>query len=227
MPQTPAVPDPVTLTAEQVAAIVPDAQAAASAAADALAAAEADPASVTPAQLADLRQAVDHAALMVPVAERRHAEVTHTRQQAYRAETVKRMLAEAPAALANADGLRAKLTAAENALHALAAGIHAHNRAVTYWSRQCPSDGATEGLTTTTARDRVTVGGRAYAHLNAGRIGLSLLHRALADQPEHVRGGDLRHGDDPYGLKRGRENGHLDTGATHPADLRDVIGRAA
>jgi hypothetical protein len=137
------------------------------------------------------------------------------------------MLAEAPAALANAVDLTAKVQAAEDALRALAGGIHDHNQAVTYWARQVPSDGAAEGLTATTARDRVTVGGRAYAHLNAGRIGLSLLHRALADHPDHVRGRDLAQGDDPYGLLRGRENGTLPVGATGAADLADVIGRAA
>lgn len=227
MPKTPAVPNPLDLTAEQVAAIIPDAQAAATAADDALAAAEADPASVTPAQLAELRQAADHAKLMIPVAEQRHREVTHTRQQAYRAEQVRRILAEAPASLANAADLCAKLAAAETALHDLAEGLHAHNQAVTYWSRQMPHDGDAEGLTTSPARDRVTVGGRAYGHLNAGRLGLSLLHRALADRPDHVRGRDLRPDGDPYGHKRGREIGTLDLGSTGDADLRDVIRRAA
>lgn len=227
MPQTTAAPpDPLTLTAEQVAAIIPDAQAAASAAADALTAAEADPTSITPARLAELRAAADHAALMIPVAERRHGEVTHTRQQAYRAEQVRRILAEAPAALANAADLCAKLAAAETALHNLAEGLHAHNQAVTYWSRQMPHDGLTDGLTTSPDRDRVTVGGRAYGHLNAGRIGLSLLHRALADYPDDVRGRDLPgRDDDPYGRKRlGQEHSN---GSTPAADLRDVIRRAA
>lgn len=146
--------------------------------------------------------------------------------QAYRAEQDQRILTAAPSALDNATGLRAALAAAETALTALAEGIHNHNAAVTYWSREI-SGSAADGLTTNADRTRITVGGRAYAHLNAGRIGLSLLHRALADHPEHVRGRDLRPGADPYGLRVGRQNGSLAAGDRTPADLADVIGRAA
>lgn len=216
--------EPDTLTDEEVAALVPNARAAAQEAAAALAAAEADPASVTPVQLAELRQVADHAALVIPAAERRADALRERIRQSRRAETLARVTEQAPPDLTRADELIPLLDALDDALKAFCTAAYAHNERISYWSRELRS----AGVYSDTRDVDVTVGTRTWRHLEGGRLVASLVYRALHQYPAdflRTGGGQTITDDgDPYGHQRlGERLPHADG----DANLHDIIRKDA
>lgn len=194
MPKTQTPTDPLTLTGEQVAAIVTDAQALADQAAQALADAVADPATVTPARYTELRQEAEHAALLVPAAERRQAEVRDAQAQAHHAETLARVRAEAADDLGGADDLIAKLDAYEAALRTFCEAALAHNERITHWARQMGQSGIGvrgipyEGggqLSFAPDGTELTIGHKKYRHIVGGKLVGSTLYRVMRDYPRN------------------------------------------
>ncbi|MGW1363508.1 hypothetical protein ACWCQP_39590 [Streptomyces chartreusis] len=213
--------DPLAMTDAEVAAIIPDARQAAENARLALDEAEADPGSVTPARFAELRAAAEHAELLVPVAERRYAEVQKARVQARKAGALARVRAEGPTDLDHTSELLARLDALDTALRAFCEAAYAHNERVTYWATEA---GIAEG-----SRDAIAIGGKTWHHLDGGRLVEALVYRAMYHYPDEflLTSGSrtITHDGDPYGPKRMGER--LVNAPRTALDLHDLIRKDA
>ncbi|UGQ15031.1 hypothetical protein LO772_16565 [Yinghuangia sp. ASG 101] len=184
----------IAMTEADVRAILTDAQDTAHKATQALADAEANPASVTAARLAELRQEADHAALVVEDAARRQSEIRDIRAADERARLAVEVKTAGPADLDHADELLDCLTALGSALYAFVDAAADHNDRIDHWRVQAGNAGLDFG------RDdnAITLGGRTRRHLDVPRILGSLTHRAMATRyPDRYRDGD-----DPYGRQR-------------------------
>lgn len=215
--QTTAPPeDALAMTDAEVAAIVPNARKARDDAARELAEAEADPASVTPAKLAELRAAVDHTALCVPVAERRSAAIHAARSAARREEIREQIRAEAASDLDGAEQLIAALDAFEAAVRGVCEAVQAHNGRITKWSHLMGTAGiqpihgegrGDDALAHMIGGDSVTIDHKVYRRMRAGTFLAVVLARVLELYPRDFR----------------KFNGDMELGAG--GDLTDSNGR--
>lgn len=188
---------------DDVAAIVTEAQDEADKAADALRVAEqtlrgelpADRAhiradKITPAKLAELRQAAEYAALLVPAAERRQAEIREQRRAARQAEIVAQIRAEAADDLQGAPRLIAALDAYEQALKGLCETVTDHNERVARWSGLMSEAGipavhderrGPDVLSHTMRAESVTIGQKLYRSMRVGPLVGATLYRVLSE----------------------------------------------
>ncbi|MBP5892808.1 hypothetical protein [Streptomyces scabiei] len=188
--------DALALTDAEVAAIVPDARKAHADAARVLAEAEADPTSVTPAKLAELRAAVDHTALCVPVAERRHAAIHAARSDVRREQIREQIRAEAASDLDGAEQIIAAFDAYEAAVRGVCEAVTAHNGRITKWSRLMGTAGiqpihgegrGEDALAHMIGGDSVTVGQKVYRRMRGGTFLAVVLARVLEAYPRDFR----------------------------------------
>lgn len=221
MTATAAPPDPDALVAE--------AHDRRQAACTALAAAEADPGSVTAAQLAKLRQEADHAQLLVPAAERQAAKLRAEQREAAQAAVLDRIRTEGVADLDRADDLIAALDTLDSALRTFAETAYAYNQSVTHWARLAGNQRPGSQITASPKRDAVTIGEKTYRHLEGGRLVGSLLYRALHGYPDaflrHRGPYTITHEGDPYGRKNMRER--MPSAPDTDLNLHDLIRRDA
>ncbi|MFD0138020.1 hypothetical protein ACFVIL_29270 [Streptomyces sp. NPDC127159] len=221
MPATlPPLEDALTLTDAQVRAIVPDHQADADAAAEALATAEADPASVTPAELAELQQAADYAARLVPVAEKRWTEILDVRVDALRAEALQDVQENASTDLADATALIGKFDALETALRDFCTGLADHNARLAAWNEKARNAKLPQGDFTS-----LRLGTRIYQPFVAGKFVASLIYRVMNDYPDNfIRSQGhmtITHWGDPFGPDGSAR------GSNTLLDLRELIRKDA
>lgn len=189
-----APPDPDTLVAE--------ARGRQKAACDALLAAEADPASVTPARLSELRQEADHAQLLVPAAERQAATLRAEQREAAKAAILDRIRTEAASDLDRADEISDALTAFETATKRLCEVVHTHNERIGYWSREMQKAGIRATKSEGTGADAiahqvpdtfqelpagVTLGHKVYRPMRGAQLIGAAVFRALQQYPLEFR----------------------------------------
>ncbi|MEU4802843.1 hypothetical protein [Actinosynnema sp. NPDC023587] len=197
--------DVLAMTEDEVDAIVTDAQAEADAAADAVRLAEMTlrgelPAGaakvkadkITPARLAELRAAAEHAALLLVAAERRQAELREQRQSARHAEIVERIRAEAADDMHGTSELLAALDVYEAALKGLCEAFSAHNQRVARWSDLMSAAGihqvheerrGPDVLSHTMRGECVSVGKEVYRPMRVGPFVGATLYRVLSEYP--------------------------------------------
>ena len=205
----------VAMTDDEVCAVLDDAQKSAQEVVDALAAAEADPASVTAARLAELRQEAEHAALVVDDAVRRQSEIRDIRAAAYRAELADRIAADAPADLDHADELLTRLQELDDAMRAFATAAADHNDRITHWRREMRSAKLHAGPDP----DTVTIDSRTRRQLDVPRIVQSLTYRAM--NARFPAAYPLI--DDPYGHRITGERPPSGHRRSERIDLADII----
>lgn len=217
--------DVLAMTAEEVAAIVPNARQAAANAARALADAKADPGSVTPAKLAELHAAAEHTALLIPVAERRTDEIRQAQHQARREAARQRVLTQGPAELDAADDLIAKLDVLDAALRDFCTAAYAHNERVEAWRQEARAG----GMAVDPHTDGITIGSKTWRRMEGGRLIESLVYRAMHHYPDdfqRTRGQfTITHYGDPYGTKRMGER--MVSAPVADLDLHDLIRKDA
>ncbi|WP_371551701.1 hypothetical protein OG266_39475 [Streptomyces sp. NBC_00554] len=203
-----APPDAHALTDAEVDAIVTDAQTEANDAAKAVKTAEQIlrgemlPVTgwtlddLTPARFAELRAAAEHAALKVPAAVRRQAEIRDARMQARHAEIKAMIRAEAASDLNGAPELLSAYDAFEASARGLAEAVAAHNGRIVKWGRQMGAAGispiqgegrALDALAHMVGGENVTIGQKVYRKMRAGTLLAVALHRVLAAYPREMR----------------------------------------
>lgn len=201
-------PDPLTMTDAEVNAIVTDAQTTARESAGALRTAEQilrgelmpvpgwTPDDLTPARFAELRAEAEHAALKVPAAERRQAEIREARRQARQADIKATIRAEAASDLNGAPELLAAFDAFEAATRGLCEAVDAHNGRIVKWGRRMSEAGihpiqgegrAPDALAHMIGGDNVTIGHKVYRRMRAGTLLAVVLHRVLEAYPREMR----------------------------------------
>ncbi|MGW3646689.1 hypothetical protein [Streptomyces sp. NPDC000878] len=201
-------PDPLTMTDAEVAAILTDARHEAEQAAKELRTAELvlrgelEPVpgysaeELTPARLAELRAAAEHATLRVPAAERRHAEIHAARSEARRTKIREKIRAEAASDLDGAEAIITALDAYEATVRGLCEAVDAHNGRITKWSRLMgqagiqPIQGEGRGkdaLAHMIGGDSATVGQKVYRKMRGAPLLAVVLHRVLEQYPRDFR----------------------------------------
>ncbi|MCX4908058.1 hypothetical protein [Streptomyces sp. NBC_00878] len=154
------------------------------------------PEDLTPERLAELRARAEHAALKVPAAERRQAEIRETRIQARHADIKAMIRAEAASDLDGAEGIITALDAYEAAVKGLCEAVQAHNGRITKWGRLMGSAGihaihgegtGPNALAHMIGEQSVTVGHKIFRRMRAGTLLAVALHRVLATYPREMR----------------------------------------
>lgn len=239
MSKATATADPdLAMTEADIDAILADARAEAEQAAAAAQAAEAAlrgetppdssarSAEVTPARLAELRAAAEHAALKVTAAERRVEQLRAKRTRA-EWEAIRAQIREQAADDLNAaEHLVAKVDAFETALTTLCEALQAHNDRIDRWRHMMGSTGigpshnetaGPEGFAYSPEGDSVTVGAKTYRPLTAGKVVGAIVHRAMKAYPRPF----IEYGGFPIAERDWIE------GLGGPVDVRERIRRDA
>ncbi|MFC7382848.1 hypothetical protein [Sphaerisporangium rhizosphaerae] len=236
----------LTMTEEEVAAVLDDARAEAEQAARDLEAAErtvrgeappvgarAMAGEVTPARLAELRTGAEFAAMKVTAAERRTEEIREKRLTAHRAQVAARVREEAASDLDGAEHLIGKLDAFEAALKELLDATAAHNARIAAWQRQMSEAGVSPshdttggagGLAWSDGERTVSIDGKTFRYIRGGQLVGATLHRVIRPYPidfrKHVGDFDLAHVGDLVSFTPSPET-------DGPIDLRAMIRRDA
>ncbi|MFJ4829882.1 hypothetical protein ACIP79_08200 [Streptomyces sp. NPDC088747] len=234
---TNAPPDPLTMSDAEVDAILTDAKEEAYVTAQRLRTAEETlkgnhgPASdaLTAKHLAELRATAEHAALKVPAAERRHAEIRETRIAAQRAEIKAQIRAEAASDLDGAESIIKAVDAFQAAVTGVCEAVQAHNGRIAKWGRlmgqagiqPIQGEGRAEGaLAHMVGGENVTIEHKVYRRMSPAVLLAVVLHRVLATYPREMRNYNV-------GRELGRDGELHDRGSGLPTNVHALIRRDA